>query len=323
MGIYDPIKHLEYNEWHENTPYLMSFGYALISNGNSKNNQSVLLGCYSEIDELAPFNGSFWNHVVTSKTNNLIIGGTLGGNGRIPGYLYNENNVISSQNFKATKGVDFSPSYSMLSIPDSSDVSVNENGGFNIKVQIAENIWRSLNFAYIDEFKAFGFQSKNKFSNSQLFVFKESLEAKSTEFGVRTIAIDYANIYTYPAMRQPMFLKFFGTNISRLFGYTDKNPELLAPGIMPGFCIGDLFLFSNFQFVSKKQLGWRCIEASSPANPNGKWEVLHYFEPAEKTLKNNTPDAGETYSKDQVQGILDEIRELKDHLRTAGILKTT
>lgn len=327
-----------YSQWIEERVYVMSFGYAIISTGNSRNNKSLLLGNYSEGNQLGYFNGSFLNNIPTTKTDNLVIGGT-GIQASVPGSLFNSNNVICSQNFKATQGneqLPNIPNHTMMSNPDPSS-KVPSEGGFGVFLKLEDTNQqlndRYFNYGFVSEYKTFGFRMDEADGFGQMFAFKDSFENIKIKgnvidnigfkfFGKRTIVDTSAVKLIYPTMMQPLFLKFLDRNYSRLLGFTDRNPELEQSGLMPGFCVGDLFLFSNIANVSKKQLGWRCIESSSVLHPNGRWEELPFYQPAEATVINNTPNAGDTYSKIQAQGTLNEIRELKEKLRDAGILLT-
>lgn len=177
-----------YNQWVQNNPYVMSFGYALISTTN--NNKSVIMGSYSENDQLPVFNAAFVNTVVTNtKSDNMIIGGTINKEvaPEIPGYLYNDRNKICSQNFQAKKKFDpalDTPEYSVIS-EATGDTFSSDQGAFRIYVEIKDedNATRSraLNYTYLPSYKAFGMQMQVG-AIAQMFSFRESLEFRNDFF---------------------------------------------------------------------------------------------------------------------------------------------
>ncbi len=316
-----------YKQWQLNNTYLMSFGYAFISSENKLNNQSLLVGSYSESDQKTIFNGSFWNNVVTSMTDNLVIGGTIGGGGKSPGHLYNRNNVICAQNFRATDDVAANtPDKARYSMISNTYGDATDKGGFRINVPIMNQAGSTTNknftYGYISQYKAFGFYNQWQHGLSQMFVFKDSFEQQLTEnvFGSRS-----ASTYDiYPTMMQPMFMKHWGRGYARLFGYNAENPQSYAELKLPGCYKGDLFLMSKVLNTGQKYknpIGWRCVGNPTELLPNGEWETLHYFEPAQPS-PDSASAAGPSYSQAQVQEILDELRDLKTKMRVAGILLT-
>lgn len=112
-------------------------------------------------------------------------------------------------------------------------------------------------------------------------------------------------------------MREMGANKSRLFGYSGyapEDPNFKTDGL--NFFDGDILLNSKSSALNNA-IGWRCITAGTP----GTWETIHYFKPAEPS-PNTAINPGATYSQAEVQGILNELRDLKTVLRTAGILKT-
>ena len=150
-----------------------------------------------------------------------------------------------------------------------------------------------------------------------MFAIDKSFESRPDFFGTRATN----ETSNYPTLMQPLFIKLLERTYANLFGYSRLNPEGIATALNPKFRKGDIFLFSDATgTISKKQLGWRCINSSSTTYPNGQWEELHYFEPAQPSADSAT-NPGIDYSQVEVQGILTELRDLKEKLRDAGILK--
>ena len=150
-----------------------------------------------------------------------------------------------------------------------------------------------------------------------MFAIDKSFEAQSAFFGTRTTS----ETSNYPTLMQPAFIKLLERTYANLFGYTRLNPQDISTALNPKFRKGDIFLFSDIVGnISKKPIGWRCIANTSIDFPNGQWEELHYFEPAQASA-DSAANPGVTYSQAEVQGILNELRDLKEKLRDAGILK--
>lgn len=132
-------------------------------------------------------------------------------------------------------------------------------------------------------------------------------------FGNRSISEGNATNRMYPTMMHPMFLKFLDSTYARFFGFADKNPEL-ENKLLPGFCKGDMFLYSNITGnISRKPIGWRCIADTSPEYQNGQWEEIHNLKPAEPS-----PDIS---SSATLADVIADINDLKAKLRIAGLLK--
>jgi hypothetical protein len=334
-----------YTEWDDSRNYVAAASFYNIGSQDDNTSgtnscKSVYIGCYSESDT-SNINVRFSNSELPAIINvgSISIGGFAGWqSGKIKsntGFLNNRNGILESQNFMATGSEHLGtlnyPTFSMISPTEKG--AIFNNGGFRIRVQTEQLpngfIDRELNLSWNDDFKSFAINQANK-GIAQMFLVKESFDAKPNDFGIRNFVPNGTggnlnNTVIYPAMRQPLFLKYLNRNYSRILGFTIKSPALEDSDLAPGFSRGDFFFYApNNPGTSqgnkyKNPLGWRCVANSDSNHTNGEWEILHYFEPAQRSDVQAT-DPGVLYNQAEVQGILDELRDLKTKLRAAGIL---
>ncbi|MCO5231720.1 MAG: hypothetical protein M9958_11270 [Chitinophagales bacterium] len=316
-----------YKQWLVANKYVMSYGYALFgANGGSS---GFLSGSYSEDDELSVFNGQYHknSHKKEHLSSNLIIGGVASKTSDYTsrGIIRNHNGVIETQAFRIISRPLQEPGspYYEIHSPNVSDAFRNNKGGFTIAVHIIDKDeiaqQRIMNFMYEPTLRAFVFRQKNS-PTGDAFMFspKESLDYNKTMFGNRE---SYKGSL-YPVFNQIFFMKYIDRTYKRLFSFTDKHPE--EANVSIDYVSGDIFLRSRPDTIGPKYrnpLGYRCVASPSVNFPKGEWETLHYFQPAVAVPDTASP-IGATYSQAEVQGILDELRDLKTKMRAAGILLT-